>query len=114
MKDDHDAIELRPSVENVSRLAAKQSAYLDFGYHLHREDQRTYQIDYVGDVHERAVLLERLGRVGANADEAAQGTSAHDPLHPGLIDPLQVDRVKNVVELLRQLERIVGDGVWRC
>ena len=69
MKQNHDAIELTPSVENIGLLATKQASNLDLGEHLDSERARAHQIDQIGQVHDRPVVLERLGRVGTNGYE---------------------------------------------
>lgn len=109
MKHDHDAIELTPSIENVGLVAAKQAAYLDLGEHLDRERARAHEIDHVGEIHDEAVILERLGRVGTYGYERAESTRAHYGLHPRFVDPFHVDlRVYCIrVELLQLTQQVV-------
>lgn len=104
MKNNHNAIELTPPIEDVSRIALEQAFYFNLGDHLNGKHERANQINSEYNVFKKKIISQRFRRVGADGYEASERTKSNYPLHPGFIYPLQANlSVQQVVVLRLQL-----------
>lgn len=82
----------------------QHSPDVHLGYHLGGEEQRDGRVREEGDVLQRRIPLEGLGRVQRDGGERDEGTESHQAAHPQLVHPLDVGAL-----VQRLLRAVVGE-----